>query len=208
VHTHGPKTPLTAVALALLLASSASAQGRVTGTVKDAGGRPVKGAIVSAENHDATAKNLTTTSNAKGKYAFLGLRGGTWMFTAEAPGFGVSQRQMDVRNLGANAPVDFQLQPVSGAWSGPTSGIDSAAIQQRLEAAGDLERAGKLDDAIGAYREILARLPALTRVHLQLGVLFERKHDTPNAIAEYQAALEADPADAKARAALARLSRD
>jgi tetratricopeptide (TPR) repeat protein len=180
----------------------------VTGTVKDAGGRPIKGAIVSAENHDVTVKNLTTTSNAKGKYAFLGLRGGTWMFTAEAPGFGVSQRQMDVRNLGANAPVDFQLQPASGAWSGPTSGIDSAAIQQRLEAAADLERAGKLDDAIGAYREILARLPALTRVHMQLGVLFERIHDTPNAIAEYQAALKADPADAKARAALARLSRN
>ena len=68
-------------------------------------------------------------------------------------------------------------------------------------------KAGKLDEAIAAYRDVLTRVPALTSVHLQLGVLFERKGDTAAAVAEYQAALKADPANAKARAALDRLAR-
>jgi tetratricopeptide (TPR) repeat protein len=192
----------------VLIASPAYAQGRVTGTVKGLDDKPIKGAIVTAENPDASAHSLTTTSNAKGKYAFLGLRGGAWTFTAEAPGFLAMQRRMDVRMLGANAAVDFQLQTMTGGRVGPTATLDFAAEQRRLAAADEMQRAGKLDEAIAAYRDILARTPALTRVHLELGILFERKHDTANAISEYQAALKADPADAKARAALERLTRE
>jgi predicted TPR repeat methyltransferase len=54
---------------------------------------------------------------------------------------------------------------------------------------------------------VLTRVPALTTVHLQLGALLEKRGDTPAAIAEYQAMLKADPANAKARAALDRLAR-
>jgi hypothetical protein len=44
-------------------------------------------------------------------------------------------------------------------------------------------------------------------VHLQLGVLLERKQDTAGATAEYRAVLAADASNAKARAAIDRLSR-
>jgi lipopolysaccharide biosynthesis regulator YciM len=64
-----------------------------------------------------------------------------------------------------------------------------------------------MDEAVAAYRQVLDRVPALTSVHLQLGALFERRHDTASAIAEYQAMLKADPANVKARAALDRLAR-
>jgi cytochrome c-type biogenesis protein CcmH/NrfG len=43
-------------------------------------------------------------------------------------------------------------------------------------------------------------------VHLQLGVLHERKQDVAAAIAEYQAVLKSHPSNAKARAALERLA--
>jgi predicted TPR repeat methyltransferase len=91
--------------------------------------------------------------------------------------------------------------------AGPMAGVDVKALQQRLAEASQLEASGRVDAAIAAYRDVLTRVPALTTVHLQLGALLEKRGDTPAAIAEYQAMLKADPANAKARAALDRLAR-
>jgi tetratricopeptide (TPR) repeat protein len=81
------------------------------------------------------------------------------------------------------------------------------ALQEQIAKAEELDRAGKIDEALAAYRRILECVPALTSIHLQIGALFERKGDHASAIAEYQAALKADPGAAKARAALDRLAR-
>ena len=195
-----------ALALVLLVTATASAQGRVTGTVKDPDGRAVKRATVTAENPNLPP--VTVTTDAKGRYSFLGLRGGTWTCTADAPGFLPAKRQSTTRTLGTNAVIDFELQPQTDAGPpGPMANLNTNALQQQLAAAAQLEQADKLDEAIAAYRDIRSKVPAWTSVHLQLAVLFERKHDNPSAVAEYQAALKADPANAKARADLDRLAR-
>jgi tetratricopeptide (TPR) repeat protein len=148
------------------------------------------------------------TSDRKGRYAFLGLRGGPWTFTVNAPGFQPAHRQSTTRSMGANAPLDFELEPASeAAPPSPLAGLDVHALQRQLAAAAELEAAGKLDESIAAYRDLLAKMPALTSVHAQLGVLFERKGDEESAIAAYQAAMKADPLNARARAALDRLAR-
>jgi tetratricopeptide (TPR) repeat protein len=189
-----------------LATASAFAQGRVAGVVKDTDGRPIKGATIVAESQNYSA--TTVTSDAKGRYAFLGLRAGAWTFTANAPGFQTSRRSASTKMLGVNAAADFILDAVKDvAPAGPLASLDARALQQQLAAAADVERAGKLDEAIASYRDVLTRVPALTSVHLQLGLLFERKGDTAAAVAEYQAAIKADPANAKARAALDRLAR-
>jgi tetratricopeptide (TPR) repeat protein len=194
------------VCVLFLATASASAQGRVTGLVKDADGRPIKGATIVAESQSYPA--TTVTSDAKGRYSFLGLRGGAWTFTANAPGFQASRRYATTRTMGVNAALDFHLDAAKdSAPPGPLASLDARALQQQLGAAANLEQAGKLDEAIAAYRDVLTRVPALTSVHLQLGVLFERKGDAAAAVAEYQAAIKADPANAKARAALDRLAR-
>lgn len=196
-----------AFALACLLfgPAAASAQGRVTGVVKDTKGRPIKGATITAE-HAAVAPT-TVTSDAKGRYGFLGLRGGAWTFTVKAPGFQQARRVSTTTMMGVNAPVDFELDALADLPPpGPVANLDTRTLQQQLTAAADLEKAGKLDEAIAGYRDILTRVPALTSVHLQLGVLCERKGDNAAAIIEYQALLKAEPANAKARAALDRLA--
>ena len=198
---------LATLAFVLFVSAPAFAQGRVTGTVKDADGHAVKGATITADNPNLPS--VTVTSDAKGRYSFLGLRGGTWTFTAHAPGFFPAKRQSTTRTMGTNANVDFELLPLTDtSGPGPMATLNTAALQQQLTAAAQLEQEDKIDEAIGAYKEVLTKAPALTTVHLQLGVLYERKHDKASAVAEYEAALKADPANAKARAALDRLARD
>jgi tetratricopeptide (TPR) repeat protein len=196
-----------AVALSFLLfvPAAASAQGRVTGLVKDAEGHRSR-ARRSRRKAPATVDDGHV--GREGRYSFLGLRGGAWTFTVNAPGFQPARRTSTTRTMGVNAAVDFELEAIKEtAPLGPLATLDTKELQERLGAAAELDKAGKLDEAIAAYREILTRVPALTSVHLQLGALFERKADTAAAVAEYEAALKADPASLKARAALDRLAR-
>jgi tetratricopeptide (TPR) repeat protein len=197
---------LCSVVLLLLVPATVAAQGRITGVVRDAEGHAIKGATVTAENPNIGPS--TASSDAKGRYGFLGLRGGTWTLTVQAPGFVPEKRQITTRTMGTNPPVDFELQAApDAAPTGPTANVDVNALQEQLDKAAQLDQADKIDEAIAAYRAVLNRVPALTSVHLQLGALFERKHDNASAIVEYQAALKGDPASTKARAALDRLAR-
>jgi tetratricopeptide (TPR) repeat protein len=195
-----------ALALVALVPAAAVAQGHLAGTIRDASGHPVKGATITAENQNFPA--ATSASDAKGRYSFVGLRGGTWALTVQAPGFLTQKRQVTTRAIGTNAAIDFDLQPLTETTpAGPMATIDAKTLQQQLAKAADLDSAGKIDEAIAAYRDILEHAPALTTVHLQLGALFERRRDTASAVSEYQALLKADPANPKARAALDRLAR-
>src|ERR671928_100479 len=71
--------------LGFALASAASAQtaGRITGTVKDPDGKPIKGATVRATNEAVNAK-ITSTTDDKGRFAMIGVRTGRWIVVAEA----------------------------------------------------------------------------------------------------------------------------
>lgn len=193
---------------AFLPAAAAFAQGRVVGTIRNQDGQAVKGATITATSPDATPSTVTSTTDGKGRFSFLGLRRGEYTFTIEAPGYVASRTRAAIRGLGNNPPLDIVLRAVRDLPpGGPLAGVDVEALQQRLDEAAAREKAGRIDEAIGLYREIAARYPALTMVHLQLGVLLERKQDAAGATAEYQAALASDPSNAKARAALERLSR-
>jgi hypothetical protein len=196
------------LALSLLVTTPAFAQGRVTGTVKDADDHPIKGATITAENPNAAPSSFTATSDAKGRFGFLGLRGGLWTFTVRAPGYEAARTQSSTRTSGVNTPVQIVLQSLPQvAPSGPLATVDVAALQRRLDEAAALEAAGNVDQAIQIYRDIATDLPALTTVHLQLGLLYERKQDVTAATSEYQAVLKTDPGNTKARAALDRLVR-
>lgn len=197
---------LLALGLLLLAAAPAFAQAHIVGTVKDISDRPIKGATVTAENPNAVPSTYTTTTDRKGRFAFLAMRAGEWTFTIRAPGFETDRRKA-TRSAGLNPAIDVILKaaPLEPRALGALAGVDLADLQRRLDEAAALADAGRLDEAIERYREIGTRAPALSLVHLQLAWLYERKGDPQTAAAEYQAVLKADPDNAKARAGLARV---
>jgi hypothetical protein len=192
----------------LLVATSALAQGRVIGSVKNQEGQPLKGAMITGTNPLVAPSTRTATSDGKGRFSFMALGKGEWTFRIEAPGYEPGTAKLIVRLLGNNPSLDLVLHAIPELPpGGPMASVDVAALQQRLEEAAARENAGKLDEAIAIYHEILTKLPALTMVHLQLGALHERKQDVAAATAEYQLVLKSEPSNAKARAALERLAR-
>src|ERR1700746_3812490 len=80
--------PVTFAILAFALNSTASAQtaGRITGAVRDADGKAIKGAIIRAINDDV-GMTMTSTTDDKGRFAIIGVRTGQWQMEVEAPNF-------------------------------------------------------------------------------------------------------------------------
>jgi tetratricopeptide (TPR) repeat protein len=189
----------------LSMAAPAFAQfALVTGVVRDQAGRPIRGASITAENHDLQL-TMRGTTDGKGRFAVLGLRPGEWEFTVQAPGYEPLRVASRVRALQRNDLREVYLTRTFVTSS--LGDLNAQEIQQRLDAAEHLQVTGDIDGAIDAYRQLLTRVPALTAIYLQLGALYERKQDTTAALAAYRQLAELEPENAKARAAIERISR-
>ena len=195
------------LAAVLVVAASAAAEAqviRVAGTIKDDAGAPVRGASIVAENPDHSPPRLTTTSNDKGAFGFIGVRRGQWTLTVDAPGFEKVQFRQQVA-AGRMAPIEVRLDRTITPATLPLDAIKATDVQQRIARAESLASSGDIDGAILAWREIVAKIPALTSVYLEIGALYERKPDPERALATYRQLLEIEPGNSKALAGIERL---
>ena len=163
---------LTACAILVLgMAAVASAQsGRAMGTVKDQGGKAIKGATVKAVNPDASPSQFASATDDKGRFAMIGLRSGTWRFIVEAPGYFPVETPVPVR-VAASPPLTFTL----ARDPGPIPDALDRNIEQLIHDAATLRDQGRLDQALAAYQDIRAKNPKLTSVNMVIGDLYRRK---------------------------------
>ena len=94
------------LSLAAAPAFSQSADGRVTGVVRDSSGAAVPGAAVTVIN-DQTGASQSTVSGADGTYSVTGLPPGSYTVEAKLRGFGASKQKVEVTAGAASA--DFSL---------------------------------------------------------------------------------------------------
>ncbi|MYD87253.1 MAG: carboxypeptidase regulatory-like domain-containing protein [Acidobacteria bacterium] len=79
--------PVVAALLLTSLAAVASAQtGVVTGSVRDVEGEPIIGAEVVGENTE-WQRRIETTTNDAGRFSFIGLQRGRWLFLIRQRGY-------------------------------------------------------------------------------------------------------------------------
>jgi tetratricopeptide (TPR) repeat protein len=188
------------------LASVAMAQsGRVNGVVKDDDGQPIKGATVTAENENIGG-SYTASTDDKGRFSIIGLRPGQWTFLAIAPGHAADGGRLGVRaasNL--NPPMTFTLKRTSPGIGGALERVSARDLQSSLAAAETLFDQKKWDEAIAAYRSILATAPPLNVVQLQIAAAYLGKQDYERAAAAYNELLKVEPSNEKAAVGLASL---
>ena len=197
-----------------VMATPAEAQnGLLQGSVRDASGEPVKGATVTLAN-PSVKRPVTTTTNDNGGFAMIGLEGGAWVITIEAPGFYPVQAQFRVRGSRRGVRVSLvmnrdplTLRPATPS-TGLLAGVNGEETRLELDAADALYEAGQYDQAIQAYEAILVKIPSLTTVNLQVGHAYREKKKYDKARAAYQEVLKGDPGNEEARAALNMANRD
>jgi tetratricopeptide (TPR) repeat protein len=188
---------------AFAVPAQAQLSGRVAGTVRDEMGQPIKGATVTAEFLDAGVVNgATAISDEKGRFSMVGLRFGEWLFAAQAPGFHSQNVSRTVRTAGANAPLSFILEK-SVVPPSALGGVSPKDLQLSLSTANDLFNAQRWDEAIAAYRAVLAQAPSLSSINMQIAAAYRSKKEYDLAIAAYNDLLKVDPASEKAKLGIA-----
>ncbi len=201
--------------VAALAASAAAQTGRVGGTVKDESGQPIKGATITAENPNASPSSFTATTDDKGRFSIIGLKSGSWTFSAQAPGFAPESGRLNVQTIGSpNPPLTFTLKKGGGAApAGALGGLAAKDLQAELASADQAFNAKQWDDAAAKYQAILAKAPSLNVISLQIAQIYRSKADEmkrqdpkanvgpiyDQAIAAYEAVLKADPSNDKAK---------
>ena len=196
-----PKLLLRSAAALAISATPALAQttNRVAGMVHDETGAPIRSAIVRAELDPPAGSlpsALTAVTDERGRFLFVVARSGNWTFAFEAPGFVLSALVVNVR-LGTTPPnLDIRLiRNEAPEASGALAGVDSKALTAQLAAASAMFDEGRYDQAITAYRDIRAKVPALTLVNLQLGNAYLMKKSYPEAEAAFQDVLKSSAND-------------
>jgi hypothetical protein len=201
--------------LSVFAAPAAAQQGRVQGIVRDVNGQPIRGAVIRATHPDAVPRELTGTTDDRGRFAIIGMRVGTmWRFVAEAEGYFPASVEAQLRS-NAVIPLSFTL----GRDLGPMPGALSGDIHAQLSAANTLRDEGRLDQAIAAYQAIQTRNARLTSLGLVLGDAYRRRAQQEasvpgrqqflqRAAASYEAVLKADAANARARTELDAVAAD
>jgi tetratricopeptide (TPR) repeat protein len=202
---------LAAALAAVSLASPAWAQtSRIGGVVRDETGATIRGAIVRAETGGGrtfgTPLTLTTATDDRGRFVFVVSRSGEWRLTFEAPGFDPMTIPIGIRLTAPPPNLDVKLdRRESPELFGALAGVDSKSLSSQLAAAAVLYDEGRHDQAIAAYREIKAKVPALTHVTLQIGNSYLAKKQYAEAESAFQEVLKGDPEDSNALFAMGNL---
>src|SRR4051812_48272516 len=101
---------ITAFAVLSFAAPAAAQTGRATGIVRDQAGKPIRGAIVRADNPAAYPPKVTSSSDDRGRWAMIGLASGEWRVTAEGPGY-IAQSTSALLRSAAPPRPSFLLPP-------------------------------------------------------------------------------------------------
>jgi tetratricopeptide (TPR) repeat protein len=188
-----------------LLASPAQAQtGTARGKVMDAEGKPLPEATVTIEFQGGINRKFETRTNKKGEWMQVGMQPGPYRFTASKEGYQSSVADNFRISLGDPTAVpEFKLQTAKAAANAPGGELDK--LRKDFAAAVELQNAGKVDEAIAAYKAILEKNADVPEVHLNLGTVYATKKDDAAAEAAFQKALELRPGYSDAASSLARL---
>jgi tetratricopeptide (TPR) repeat protein len=213
VGTHIVSRTLAICAIALGLAAiavPASAQtGMVKGKVVDAEKKPVEGAKVTLQQIDNNSKfELKTKKN--GEYMQIGLPPGQYKITVEKDGLTSTKTtriSLDMTEL------DFTLTK-GGSTEGMTKEeaakieAKNTAIRAAFKEGATLSNAGKHDEAIAKFNEVLKDVPKCPECYIGIGASNAAKKDYAASEAAYKKAIELDPNSVDAYNGLATIYND
>lgn len=199
-----PGLVVASLLLPALAAVAAAQTGVVTGAVRDVEGEPIVGAEVVGENTE-WQRRVETTTNDSGRFSFIGLQRGRWLFLIRQRGYEPVQGFANVRGSGTGR-VNFVMETDPLHPPAPSTGVlanlRGDELQEALDAADALYDRGDFDAAIEAYESVLESVPGLTGLHVQIGHAYRAKNDRERALAAYRAVPAGGPASVEARGAI------
>jgi tetratricopeptide (TPR) repeat protein len=195
--------------LAILTTPVFAQTGQVKGKVVDAENKPVDVAKVTVQQLDTNSK-FELKTNKKGEFMQIGVPPGNYKITVEKDGLTATKTQRIGLDM---AEVNFTLK--KGADMAEISKEDRAKAEAKVAGiktayaeAAALANAGKHDEAIVKFNEVITQVPKCTECYAAIGISSREKKDYAAAEAAYKKALEIDPNYIEAYSGLANIYND
>lgn len=190
-----------AIAVASLLFSLSAVEARAQmgvaqGRIVDEKGEPVSGATVQLDFQSGMTRQYTTETDENGKYQQI-VTAGRYRITASKEGY---QGGFMVQVVNAGGPTPLPDIGLTSRESLMEAAL--APIMEQFQKAGELTRAGRLDEAAAIFRELAAGNPDIPEVHFNLGTIYSRQERWAEAEAEFQKTLELQPDNTQAAQSL------
>ena len=196
--------PALALALAFVLAPSASAQtGMIKGKVTDAEGKPVAGAQIVIEFADGVNRKFEVKTDRRGEFIQIGLQTGSYKVTATADKLGTLTQ---TQRVALGKPAEFNFAFVPGAGGGdPAAAAKAAELKKLFEEGVAASKSNNQDLAIEKFTAAAAASPNCYDCYYNIGFAYSQKKDEKQAEASWLKALELKPDYTEALNALATL---
>src|SRR5436190_3451262 len=152
-----------AVAIALLIPSTASAQATIAGVVRDASGAVLPGVTVEAASPVLIEKVRSGTSDGTGQYRITSLPPGTYTVTMTLPGFSTVKREMldvageGIITLNGEMRVGGVQETITVTGESPLVDVQSTRRQQVVD-----DETLKALPATRGYNALVFLVPSIT----------------------------------------------
>lgn len=197
------------LAFAVLAAPAFAQTGQIKGRVLDAESKPIEGAKVTLKAKDTNGR-FDLKTNKKGEFMQIGVPPGDYDVTAEKDGLTASKRQhigLDMAELTLTLKKGGDMSEMSKEDRAKAE-AKVAGIKAAYAEAAALANAGKYDESIAKFTEVIASVPKCTECYAGIGAAAREKKDYPAAEAAYKKALEIDPNYIDAYSGLANIYND
>jgi tetratricopeptide (TPR) repeat protein len=176
---------------------------RVDGTVQNEKGEPIAGCKVSLRWGRSTHGGPDLTTDAKGRWASLGLMGGPWSVDFEAPGYAPRKITVDLQETGRNPSIATTLEAASPAKAPPAAAPRilvggkqvSAETAAAVEAGNQAMEARNWTAARESYVRALAELPDNAPLLQRVAAACLGEGNSDEALRYARQAVEKDPND-------------
>ncbi len=170
---------------AFLFSQDWTGQGRQVGYVYDKEGNPLEGVRVKLFFTE-TQTGFEVTTDDKGKWTAMGVKGGLWYIDFELAGYRprkISTTILDYRQI--NKPIEITMEKVEGLFV-------TDDMKEEYKKGIDLFNEGQFEESIGVFNTIVEKFPEAYIVYLSIGHSYFQLENYEEAEKNYLKVLESD----------------
>lgn len=172
-----------------VFAQSYRGQGRMTGIVTDQSGTPIEGVKVTLFSVKG-ASGFGLTTDAKGEWKAMYIRGGGWNLDFEKTGYVPKKISTTIEESFKNPVVETRLEKVEGL-------VISEELKAGLKQGNQLFADKKYEEAIVAFADLVAKNPEAYIINKNIGNCYFELQKYEQAEESYRKVLDKEPANAE-----------
>jgi tetratricopeptide (TPR) repeat protein len=170
-------------------------KGRLEGRVTDPDGKPIAGATVKLRLPDHPNDGPDIKTDTHGRWSYLGLRGGEWKLTIEAPDYLTGEILIQVSEVMRGNPIAYKMAPAPKATEKAEEAGLPPEIVDAVKAGNEALAEKKWPEAVAAFEKVLPAAPDNVSVELALARSYSGMGNTEKAIEMIRKVTDKEPSN-------------